>query len=196
VAAPIIVVCGSGARAAALARALAPCARVETVPLPGARLSTAAAEAASARRIDQAWRALGAVDAVVILVNLSIAPRRRNPSLAAWRTGIAATLRAGYAAARVAGLALARQGRGTLLIVNENGAGGAADAVAAVASEGLSCLGAALPRALGGAVRVAEIWSGSRRGHERTLARGILTALGGAPDGSVPRARFSAGSQG
>ena len=191
---PIILVCGRGARTTALVRALGGHATVQTTPLAAARLSTAAADLASARRIDQAWRTLGAVDAVIIHPNLSIAPRRRNPGLASWRSGLAATLRASYLAARAAGLALARQGRGTLLIVND--ASGADDAVAAVAAEGLACLSDALARALMGTVRVAEVSSGSRRGAPAALARGVLAAVDGAPGDSLPIVRSGAGSRG
>lgn len=189
--------CGNGPRAASLTRALARAARVRAQPLPAARLTTAAAVAASAQRIERSWRALGEVDAVVILPSLPIGQRRRNPGLAAWRAGLASTVRAGYVAARAAGLALAAQGRGVLVIVNAAAAAGARDdAVAAVAIEALSCLRDALARALADTVAVVEVTSGSGRGAEAALARAVLALLAGAPTDPLPSVRSGAGSRG
>ena len=191
---PAIWVCGSGARAAALSRALARGARVHDGPLPAARLTTAAAAAASARRADQAWRALGTVDAVIIHPDLSTGTRGRNPGLAAWRVGIDATLRAAYLLGRAAGLALAQQRRGVLLIVVEPPR--ADDAIAAVVAEALSCLVDALGRAVGRTVRVGEVAIGRPPASAAATARGVLAALDGASRDASPLVRFVGGSPG
>lgn len=191
---PAIWVCGRGARAAALARALAREARVHLATLPAARLSTAAADAASVRLAERAWRTLGTVDAVIIVPTVATASGRRNPAMTAWRAGLDASVRASYLVARAAGVALERQGRGALLIVVETAP--AADAIAAVASQALSCLVDTLARALGRAVRVGEMAVDGRGSAAAPLARALLQVLAAPPRGPSLVVRTDGGSAG
>lgn len=201
-AAPAIWVCGRGVRATALARALSREARVHASSLPAARLSTAAADAASARLADQAWRALGRVDAAIIVPTVATASGRRKPGRAArstvpvarWRAAIDATVRASYLVGRAAGLAFERQGSGIVLVVID--AAPDDDAVGAVTSEALSCLVDTLGRALRRTVRVAELVIAGRDPSPASLARHLLQALAAPPPGPHLIVRSGARSAG
>jgi hypothetical protein len=172
----------------ALARVLARQARVHHSTLPAARLTTAAADAASVRLADQAWRALGTVDATIIVPTVATSGRHRKPGGApasppasAWRAGIDATVRATYLVGRAAGAALARQGGGALLIVVDRPPAG--DPIAAVTGEALSCLVDTLGRALRRTVRVGEVSVDRAATATAILARRLLHALTAAPPG-------------
>jgi hypothetical protein len=177
-----------------LLRALATSARVHAGALPAAGLTTAAANASSERQVREAWRTLGVVDAVVIHPSLSTPPGSRNPGLSAWKRGINASLRATFLLGRAAGAALERQGGGSLIVVIEPS--DPDDAIAAVASDGLSCLVDGLGKALGAGVRVGEIAVGSRRTSMAAVARGVMQAVAAAAREPLPNVRSGAGSRG
>lgn len=189
-----IWVCGSGVRPLALARALARVARAHASPLPAAGLTTAAANAVSQRQVREAWRVLGVVDAVVIHPKLSTLPSGRAPSLSAWKRGINASLRASFLLARAAVAALERQGGGSLIVVVD--AIDPDDAIAAVASDGLSCLVDGLGKASSGAVRIGEIAVTSRRTSMAAVARSVLQSIGGPRREPRPNVRSGARSPG
>ncbi len=108
--------------------------------LPASTLSTAAAQAAAARTVASAQRALGGLDVVVLAPRL--ASRRtttgRLPTRAAWHSGLSGPLRGAWMIGRAAALALSEQGHGSLIVVIE--AAAAEDAIAAVVNEALRAL--------------------------------------------------------
>jgi hypothetical protein len=162
--------------------------------LPAAGLTTAAATAISQRQAGEAWRALDIVDAVIIHPSLATPPSGRNPGLSAWKRGINASLRASFLLGRAAGAALEHQGGGSLILVIEST--DPDDAIAAVASDGLSCLADGLGKALSDTVRVGEIAVGSRRTSMAAVARGIVQAIAGPASRAQPNVRSGAGSRG
>jgi hypothetical protein len=150
---------------------------VRRAPFPAATLSTAAAQAAAARTVASAQRALGGLDVVVLAPRL--ASRRttagRLPTRAAWHSGLSGPLRAAWLLGRAAALALSEQGRGSLIVVIE--AAAAEDAMAAVAGEALRALVDGLRKAVPVTVDVVAVEHAGGRGDAARAAAAVRHAV-------------------
>jgi NAD(P)-dependent dehydrogenase (short-subunit alcohol dehydrogenase family) len=150
-------------------------------------------EAASRRLVTAAWKAVRAIDTVVICPTVASGGASSTLSLDEWRNGLDAGLRAPFFLAKHAGLRLHRGGRLIVAI----GAPPRMGQVAEVVRAGLLCMVDALARALPHAVEVRAVVDGGRTGatSAAAIARGVRLLLddelqaGGAILELGPRAR-------
>jgi NAD(P)-dependent dehydrogenase (short-subunit alcohol dehydrogenase family) len=124
-------------------------AQVVSAPLGG--------DAHALELVTRAWKLSRAIDAVVICPAAPSTARGGDPSLEAWREGVAAGLRAPFFVAKQAGVRMAKPGGRLIVAVSEPGRDG--DPVAVVVHEGLLCMIEALRKALPRRVAVATVTS-------------------------------------
>jgi NAD(P)-dependent dehydrogenase (short-subunit alcohol dehydrogenase family) len=135
-------------------------------------------EATSRQLVTAAWKAAGAIDAVVICPTIGSAAGASAPSLDEWQVGLAAGLRAPFFLARQVGLRLRRPGGRLLFAIG--GVPHGAGPLPRVIRSALLPMVEALARSLGPTVAVAAVVGGEQSAAVE-IARGVCLLLAGEP---------------